>query len=279
MKNSISGAKSRTLALCSLTAVLLFGSAFANADAVLDWNVIAVNTAIANGQNPFAQARYGAIVQLAVFEAVNSITSDYQPYLGTITAPRGACAEAAAVEAAYRVLSTYFPASAIALDTARATSLASIPDGQAKTDGIAVGDAAANAMITLRANDGSSPAQFKVPGPAVPGEWQATPSCPIVNGVASGIAFQWQNITPFGVPSAKAFLLDPPPALRSNRYAKTYNEVMTVGNINSTERPQDRADVALFYAASSPTLGSIRLPSKSLSRRAAPYHRMPDPWP
>jgi membrane-associated phospholipid phosphatase len=253
MKNSRNKTKCTTLGLCTLMAVLLFGATVANADAVLDWNVIAVNTAVANGQNPFAQARYGAIVQVAVFEAVNSITHDYQAYLGTITAPRGACAEAAAVEAAYRVLSTYFPASAATLDGARATSLALIPDGQAKNDGIAVGDAAANAMVALRANDGSSPPQFKAPGPAVPGEWQATPSCPVVNGVASGIAFQWQNVTPFGIRSASAFLLDPPPALTSNRYAKAYNEVMTVGSIYSTQRPPDRANVALFYAASSPT--------------------------
>jgi len=253
MKNPLRGTKNRTFGLCTVMAVLLFGPAIARADAVLDWNAIAVNTAIKNGQNPFAQARYAAIVQLAVFEAVNSITGDYQAYLGTITAPPGASADAAAVEAAYRVLSTYFPASAAALDAARTTSLASIPDGQAKTDGISVGDAAANAMTALRANDGSSPAQFKAPGPAVPGEWQATPSCPIVNGVASGVAFQWQNITPFGVPSVSAFLLDPPPALTSNEYAKAYNEVMAVGSINSSERPQDRADVARYYAVSSPT--------------------------
>ena len=59
----------------------------ANADVVLDWNAIAVNTAVANKANPFAQARYAAIVQIAVFEAVNSITHQHQPYLGTITAP------------------------------------------------------------------------------------------------------------------------------------------------------------------------------------------------
>ena len=106
--------------LCMLMATLLFGSAVAKADAVLDWNAIAVDTAIANGQNPFAQARYAAIVQLAVFEAVNSITGDYRPYLGTIVAPHGASADAAAIQAAYRVLSTYFPASASTLDAARA---------------------------------------------------------------------------------------------------------------------------------------------------------------
>jgi len=252
MKKIHGGTKKRILGLCMLLAALFF-STIARADVVLDWNKIAVDTAVANKQNPFAQARYAAIVQLAVFEAVNAITGEYRPYLGTIAAPPGACAEAAAIEAAYQVLNTYFPASATTLLTERTNSLALIPDGEAKTEGIATGDAVASAMIALRANDGSSPAQFKVPGPPVPGEWQATASCPIVNGIAVGIAFQWQNITPFGIPSAREFLLDPPPALTSRAYAKTYNEVMTVGGIDSTERPPDRANVALFYAASSPT--------------------------
>jgi len=247
-------AKKRILGVCMLTATLLFGSVLARADVVLDWNVIAVNTAIANGQNPFAQARFAAIAQLAVFEAVNSITGDYRPYLGSIVAPPGASADAAAIQAAYRVLSTYFPASASTLDAERANSLASIPDGQAKNDGIATGEAAALAMITLRANDGSLPPQFKIPGPPVPGEWLATPSCPIINGIAVGVFFQWQYVTPFGIPSASEFLLDPPPTLTSNQYAKAYNEVMTVGSLDSTERPQDRANVVLFYAVSSPTL-------------------------
>jgi len=253
MKRMHSGAGKRTFGLCMLMATLLFGAAVAKADAVLDWNVIAVNTAVANGQNPYAQARYAAIVQLAVFESVNAITGEYHPYLGTIVAPPGASPEAAAIQAAYRVLSTYFSASAPTLDAERANSLASIPDGQAKTDGIATGQAAALAMIALRANDGSSPPQFKIPGAPVPGEWQATSSCPIMNGIAVGTGFQWQNITPFGISSVREYLLDPPPVLTSHEYAKTYNEVMTVGSIDSTERPQDRANVALFYAASSPT--------------------------
>ena len=73
-----------------LMATLLFGPAVAKADPVLDWNTIAVNTAVANDQSPFAQGRYAAIVQVAVFEAVNAITGDYRPYLGTIVAPHGA---------------------------------------------------------------------------------------------------------------------------------------------------------------------------------------------
>src|SRR3984885_5725757 len=178
MKRMHSGAGKRTFGLCVLMAPLLFGPAVAKADPVLDWNAIAVDTAVANGQNPFAQARSAAIVQLAVFEAVNSITGDYRPYLGSIVAPHGASAKVAAIEAAYKVLSTNFtdPASQATLTADRTRSLASIPNNQAKLDGIAVGDAAAQAMIALRAKDGSSPAQFKIPGPPVPGEWQATPS-------------------------------------------------------------------------------------------------------
>src|SRR4051812_45688795 len=79
--------------------------AAASSDVVLEWNAIAVNTMIAPGvASPFAQARYAAIVQLAVFEAVNAVTPQYEPYLGTITAPSGASAQAAAVAAAHTVL-------------------------------------------------------------------------------------------------------------------------------------------------------------------------------
>ena len=133
MKRIHGSARKRTFGLCVLMATLLFGSAIAKADAVLDWNAIAVNTAIANGQNPFAQARYAAIVQLAVFEAVNAITGDYRPYLGSIVAPHGASADAAAIQAAYRVLSTYFPASA---STARRCSheLAGFDTGRPSQD-------------------------------------------------------------------------------------------------------------------------------------------------
>src|SRR5579862_5886591 len=140
MKTMHSNATKRNLGLCMLMATLLIGPAVAKADVVLDWNLIAVNTS--NPSGPFVQARSVTIVQLAVFEAVNAITKDYQPYLGSIVAPHHASADAAAIQAAYRVLTTYFPdpANASMLSTARANSLALIPDGQPKTDGIAVGD-------------------------------------------------------------------------------------------------------------------------------------------
>jgi hypothetical protein len=232
----------RTL-LGAMAGVMLFATAPAKADVVSDWNAIMQTTI--NSQNPLAQSRYGAITQLAVFEAVNAITRDYKPYLGTVKASRDASPEAAAVAAAYRVLVTYFPASQPTLDAARASSLSSIPNGAAKDAGIAAGEAAANAMITLRAADGSSPAEFYVPPSLDPGQYQVTPSCP----PAGGTLLQWRNVTPFGIERADQFRSEPPPALDSHRYARSFNEVKTVGAIDSSARPQDRSDVALLYAA------------------------------
>src|SRR5215469_16573421 len=146
----------KNLGIAVLFATLLFASTAALADVVLDWNEIAVNTAIANGTNPFAQARDAAIVQLAVFEAVNSITGNYQPYLGTIVAPSGASAEAAAAQAAHDVLVTYFQNSQATLDQQLAASLALIPDGQPKIDAIATRNPAAAPILALPPDAGSA---------------------------------------------------------------------------------------------------------------------------
>src|SRR4051812_5684424 len=183
----------RVCTVFTLVALLVCRPIAARADVVLQWNEIAVSTLISQGQSPFAQARFMAITQLAVFEAVNAITGDFEPYLDTVSAPAGASPEAAAAAAAYTVLKHYFPL-ASNLDPAYASSLAAIPDGSAKSDGIATGQAAAARMILARATDGSSPAQFYQPTSIDPGVWQLTPSCPATGGVF----FQWQNVTPFG---------------------------------------------------------------------------------
>jgi hypothetical protein len=228
--------------------VLLFIPLTGRSDVVQDWD--AIMQATVSAQPPFPQARFAAITQLAVFEAVNAITREYQPYLGTITAPHDASPEAAAAAAAYGVLSNYFPASLATLNAAYATSLAAIPDGPRKRAGIATGQAAAAAMIAARTNDGSSPLEFFLPTSSTPGVWQLTPSCP----AAGGLFFNWQNVTPFGMRSASQFFLGPPPALTSGRYTRAYDEVKEVGDVNSTERPQDRTNVALFYDYEVPVL-------------------------
>jgi hypothetical protein len=190
--------------LCGLL-VLLFIPLPGRSDVVEDWD--AIMQATVNSQPPFPQARIAAITQLAVFEAVNAITRHYKPYLGSITGLQDASPEAAAIAAAYGVLSNYFPASLPTLNAAYASSLATIPDSPAKTAGIATGQAAALVMIAARSNDGSSPLEFFLPTSSNPGVWQLTPSCP----AAGGLFFNWQNVTPFGIRSANQFFLAPPP--------------------------------------------------------------------
>jgi hypothetical protein len=219
----------------------------ARADAVTDWNVIMQATVSVAPTNAVIQTRWGAIVQLAVFEAVNAIEGDYEPYLGgLIVAPAGASPDAAAIAAAYRTLVTLRPASAPALDVLRAASLAAIPDGQAKDDGIAVGENAAGAMLLLRADDGSDDIVPYTPG-VEPGDWKPTPPTG-----APAFLPGWGLVTPFGLADGSQFRLPPPPALHTGKYANDYNEVKLLGSLVSPFRPQDRTDVAKFYAAASP---------------------------
>ena len=228
-----------------VTAALLGLPAGAHADTVLDWNAIAIASATGN---PFNQARVLATTQLAVFEAVNAIEGRYGPYLGTIVAPAGASVDAAVITAAHDVLVVMAPASVVMLDAARATSLAAIPDGSAKAGGIATGAAAAAAMLVNRFGDGSAPLAFYLPASSDPYQWQLTAGCT----ASGGLFFNWSNLKTFGIANAEEFHADPPPALTSPQYTRAFDEVKRVGSNSSTERPQDRTDVARFYAASSP---------------------------
>ena len=239
-------AKSIRLTTGTITTALILTHGIARADAVLDWNTVMQSTVAS--QPPFPQARFAAITQVAVFEAVNAIKKDYKPYLGTITALADASVEAAAVAAAHTVLKAYFPGNSATLDAARVNSLAMIPDGPAKTSGIAAGEMAAVAVMAARNDDGSAPSAFYLPASSKPGEWQPTPSCTAVGGAF----YQWRNVKPFVLRNADQFRLDEPPALSSARYARDYSEVKSVGNTNSAIRPQDRSDVARFYAVTSP---------------------------
>jgi len=217
-------------------------SNMARADQVVEWNRILQDTL---SGNVLVETRIGAITQLAVFEAVNAITREYRPYAGGIAAPSGASTDAATVAAAHTTLKYYFPTKAATLDQARAQSLAAIPNGPSKDNGIVVGEAAATAIINLRANDGSAPPQSYLPTTSEPGEWRLTASCPVTGGPFA----HWGTVQPFGVDKIDPFQLAPPPSLKSKRYADAYNEIKRVGSRYSTERPQDRADVARFYAA------------------------------
>lgn len=230
----------RRLGRWTAAGCLLFVSALAHADAVTDWTVIMEKT-MTQVPDPALRARSATIMQVAVFEAVNSIVGDYEPYLGMLTAPPGASPEAAAIAAAHRVLIGLHPGQAASLDAERAASLAAVPDGPAKDSGIAVGEEAARAMLAKRAGDGIDTDIVYVPG-TLPGKYRPTPP-DFTPAFRPGLG----QVTPFAIESGAQFRVPPPPSLRGRRYTRDYNEVKKVGDVYNSHRPKDRADVARFY--------------------------------
>lgn len=210
-------------------------------NAVLEWNAIMVSTV--SGLNPFAQGRAAAMTHLAVFDAVNAIARRYDPYLVAPPASSAGSADTAAIAAAHAVLRALVPAAAPTLDAARAATLAAIPDGPSKLEGLAVGEAAGAAMLRARASDGSTPPEFHMPSSLEPGEWQETPACP----PAGGVLKHWGRVAPFGVDDVKRFHSGPPPPLTSRRYARDFAEVMEVGAVTSAVRTQHQTNLARFY--------------------------------
>lgn len=223
----------------------------ARGDTVTEWNKIMQDTVTVPGvaggtpaTNPNHQTRWGAIVQLAVFEAVNSIDRSYEPYIAYLDVSPDASLDAAVIIAAHDTLVALRPNSTATLDGLRDAALAEIDDGPEKEAGKAVGAAAAVAMLALRADDGWDDPIPYTPG-TDPGDWQPLPGqTPVLPG--------WGLVTPFGIKSGSQFRLPAPPGLQTEKYAAAYNEVKLLGRIDSAFRPQDRTDVALFYASASP---------------------------
>jgi hypothetical protein len=221
--------------------LLLLSVDAARGDEVLNWNEILEQTVAPTPH--FLQSRSAAIVHLAVFEAVNAIVRDYEPYLGTVDAPPWASPEAATTAAAHRTLLALHPEAAAVLDAERRDSLATIANGPRKDAGIKAGEAAAAAILALRANDGWNIAVPYTPLEG-PGQWRPTPP-----DYRSAAFAGWGDVTPFAIHDSARFRLNPPPSLRTGKYAADYEEVKAIGGVISTARPADRADVARFYAA------------------------------
>jgi hypothetical protein len=223
-------------------AVALAAPSLARADTVTQWNDYA-STAITvtAGQPPHAAALSYAIVQGAVYDAVNAIDGRYQPYISKPAANPWDSQDAAAATAAYRVLVALFPTQQATLQPLYEASLAAITNGPAKTGGIAAGESAATAMLAARMNDGRGAPFPVVPGTA-PGAWRPTPPT-FAGDPAAWVA----NVRPFLVPNVDMLRLDPPDALSSRAYAKDFNEVKSLGAINSTTRTPDQTEAAIFW--------------------------------
>jgi hypothetical protein len=211
---------------------------------ISDWNAIAVTTLAGDTtKQPVEDILYTGFVQAAVYNAVVGVEGRYAPYRFHAHAPRGTSAQAAAVAAARKVLVTYVPSAQATLDADYAASLAQIPDGTAKTRGIAFGIRAADSLIRLRANDGRN-APILFTQPPAPGVWRPTPPALLLMS-APWLGF----VTPLLVRSATQFgPLEPPPALTSARYTRDFAEVKALGSKDSTERTAAQTSTALFFS-------------------------------
>lgn len=235
--------KRKLLLVAQVLTTLLLGTPLPAQNVVTEWNGIASSTIVANGGKPSATSSvWFAYTSIAVYDAVNAVHGQFQPFYYMGSATSGASDAAAAVAAAHRVLVTYFPAQQTTLDAAFQTSLANItapPD--AKNAGIAVGEAAAAAVITARTGDGLEANVPYTPGTG-PGVWQPTPP-----KFAAALTPWLGQMRPFTLTSASQFLPDGPTPLPSDDWVEDYNQVRSLGDVNSIVRTPAQTEIGLFW--------------------------------
>jgi hypothetical protein len=236
----------RMILAALVAAFALAAPGLARADTVTEWNLNA-SMAVA-AQPPQQSVPHLAMVQGAVYDAVNAIDAGHEGYLLTsrVGSPFDS-KEAAAATAAYRVLLSLPGAVKSTLDAQYAASLAGIADGVPKTRGIAVGEAAAAAMIAARTADGRfGPPGFPLGAPG-PGVWE-----PVLPAFVNDPNAWLRNVKPFLLESSSQFRTAGPDPLTSNRYARDFDEVKQYGSAASTVRSADQTHMARYWAENPP---------------------------
>ena len=209
-------------------------------NAVIVWNQTTLNAIQTDGTDPVMASRGLAMVQAAVYDAVNNVEGTPAYYV-SVAAPADADVNAAVGAAADVVLDYLYPAQQVTFDTLLASQLTTLTADQATTDGQAVGQAVGNAIVAMRANDGSKTFIDFVPGTA-PGDWQ--PTAPMY---APALDPQGGNMTPFAMTSDSQFDPAGPPAITSAAWAAAVNQVESLGAVNSTTRTAAESQLAQFW--------------------------------
>jgi hypothetical protein len=238
----------------AILAILLAMPSLVRADAVTDWNAIAVQTiSAATPARPAPVAFLDmAIVQAAVYDAVQAIDKRFKPYHVEIPGASGS-PEAATAKAAHDILVNLFPAQTTFLDATYAQYL--VNHGIAPDDpGVAVGATAAAGIIALRTDDGRFPPnQVPFTGGLGLGEWRPTESFigtpPAPPSFAPMLTPWLANVTPFTLKSGDQWRAKAPPALTSREYTRDYKEVKTMGARFDSGRTPEQTDLAIFWAA------------------------------
>ncbi|MEA2199027.1 MAG: hypothetical protein QOJ25_3078 [Solirubrobacteraceae bacterium] len=215
-------------------------------DQVLQWNQELLQLIQVPGAQPATihPTRTLAITQLAVYDAVNTITRADQPYLFETPAPRNSSVNAAAAAAAHAALVALLPSQRAAIDAEYQMSLAQVGSGPEVRHGIAVGEEAAKLILAARADDGAN----VTPTPFSPltgaGEYQLTPPAHLAAGFT-----QTANVVPFVLIGGSQFRPPAPPALTSPQYVSDFNEVKSLGLLTSSTRTADQTQIGKFWGA------------------------------
>jgi hypothetical protein len=242
-------------------------AASGDADAVTAWNANAGEAAIAAcispAEDPLHESRLYAMTHVAIHDALNAIDRRSRPYAWDGRAKRGASPDAAVAAAARDVLVALlneitdpFPpacsqAGVASVEADYAAALGAIPNGRAKARGVKVGQAAAAAILSLRAADGADTPLIVTDYPqgTAPGVWRFTP------GFDFAFAPGWADVTPFVLKDSSQFRPGPPYAVTGRKYTADFEEVKRLGGDDSTTpsaRTADQTEIALFWLESSP---------------------------
>jgi hypothetical protein len=228
----------------AVLAAMVCGGA-ARADVVTDWNQTALKAANVAGFGGPPETRLLAMVNAAMYDAVNSVDRRHEVYAVDVQAPPGASMEAAGASAAHAILTRALPVQKSIFDAALAASLVPIADGPSRAAGIAVGEQVGAKLFDARKDDGAGRKPEYSYGSG-PGVYQRTAPA----NAAMPAAAQWGTVRPFMLKSASQFALPGPPALRSAQFARDYEEVKRYGSKNSTLRTSQQTASAVFWAQS-----------------------------
>jgi PAP2 superfamily len=213
---------------------------------VVQWNRTLLGIVRTPGAQPATihPTRSFASMHAAIYDAVNAIDRTHRPYLVRLSGvSRDASQEAAAAAAAHDVLVALYPAFQTTLDSALQQSLAQIPDGQDKAEGVRIGQTVAGRILALRSNDGSNAQPIHYVFGTAPGDYQSTPP----NFPPQPQFTHWSRVTPFALEHANQFRPGPPPALTSDVYGDAFNQVKSLGIVNSTTATADEAMTGRFW--------------------------------
>jgi hypothetical protein len=211
-------------------------------DVVLRWNETTIKAIRTGRTPPPVAARNLAIVHAVVYDAVNAVHRTHQPYRVEVVAPPGTSPVASAAIAAHRVLVALYPGQVELFDTTLDESLAIVPDGESKKNGMLVGQSVAERMLDWRRSDGATRRSSYKPA-AGPGLWQPTPP-----GFRAALLPEWSSVTCFCMKSGSQFRPPAPPTLTSDEYAANFREVKELGGAASALRTKEQTEIAQFWA-------------------------------